>query len=216
GRPRGRRAHGRRALGRARAGPAARRAPGLPRRNRRRADRAGAGMMPPQGIRHIWGDRRPVIIGMVHLLPLPGAPRWAGSLDEVRERALADARALEAGGVDGIIVENFGDAPFHPDAVPAETIAAMTALTTGVVRAVGLPVGVNVLRNDAAAALAVAAAAGARFIRVNVHTGAMLTDQGWITGRAHETLRLRARIAPTVAIAADVLVKHATPPPGLE
>lgn len=82
-------------------------------------------MMPPQGIRHIWGDRRPVIIGMVHLLPLPGAPRWAGSLDEVRERALADARALEAGGVDGIIVENFGDAPFHPDAAPAETIAAM-------------------------------------------------------------------------------------------
>src|SRR5690606_10132401 len=42
------------------------------------------------------------------------------------------------------------------------------------------------------------------------------TAQGWITGRAHETLRLRARIAPTVAIAADVLVKHATPPPGLE
>lgn len=171
---------------------------------------------PAQGIRHIWGDRRPLIIGMVHLLPLPGAPRAAASLDEVRERALADARALAAGGVDGIIVENFGDAPFHPDSVPAETIAAMTVLTADVVRAVGLPVGVNVLRNDAAAALAVAAAAGARFIRVNVHTGAMLTDQGWITGRAHETLRLRARLAPDVAIAADVLVKHATSPPGLE
>jgi len=153
---------------------------------------------------------------MVHLLPLPGAPRWAGSLDQVRERALADARALEAGGVDGIIVENFGDAPFYPDAVPAETIAAMAVITAEVVRAVGVPVGVNVLRNDAAAALAVAAASGARFIRVNVHTGAMLTDQGWITGRAHETLRLRARIAPTVAIAADVLVKHAVPPAGLE
>src|SRR5690606_15108318 len=118
--------------------------------------------------------------------------------------------------VDGIIVENFGDAPFYPDAVPAETIAAMAVITAEVVRAVGVPVGVNVLRNDAAAALAVASASGARFVRVNVHTGAMITDQGWITGRAHETLRLRARIAPTVAIAADVLVKHAVPPAGLE
>lgn len=173
-------------------------------------------LSPHRGVGHIWGDRRPIVIGMVHLPPLPGAPRWSGSLDEMRERALADARALEEGGVDGIIVENFGDAPFHPDVVPAETIAAMAVLTADVVRAVALPVGVNVLRNDAAAALAVAAAAGARFIRVNVHTGAMLTDQGWITGRAHETLRLRARIAPAVAIAADVLVKHATPPPGLD
>jgi membrane complex biogenesis BtpA family protein len=153
---------------------------------------------------------------MVHLQPLPGAPRWGGSLEAVRQRALADARALEAGGVDGILVENFGDAPFYPGAVPPETIAAMATLTADVVRAVGVPVGVNVLRNDAAAALAVAVAAGARFIRVNVHTGAMLTDQGWIEGRAHETLRLRARMAPDVAIAADVLVKHATPPPGAD
>ncbi len=75
--------------------------------------------------------------------------------------------------------------------------------------------GVNVLRNDAGAALAVAAATGARFIRVNVHTGGMHTDQGWIEGRAAETLRLRARLCPEVAVLADVLVKHATPPPGL-
>src|SRR5690606_41823309 len=108
---------------------------------------------------------------MVHLLPLPGAPRWAGSLDQVRERALADARALEAGGVDGIIVENFGDAPFYPDAVPAETIAAMAVITAAVVRAVGVPVGLNVLRHDAAAALALAAAPGPRVMRGNVPPG---------------------------------------------
>src|SRR5205085_9266750 len=40
-------------------------------------------------------------------------------------------------------------------------------------------------------------------------------DQGVITGRAHETLRTRAQLAPHIAIAADVMVKHATPPPGL-
>jgi uncharacterized protein len=45
----------------------------------------------------IPGLRR-VLIGMVHLLPLPGSPRWGGSMEEVVERAVADARALEAGG----------------------------------------------------------------------------------------------------------------------
>jgi uncharacterized protein len=77
-------------------------------------------------------------------------------------------------------------------------------------------VGVNLLRNDATGALAVAHAAAARFVRVNVHTGAMLADQGLLTGRAHETLRLRERLRAEVAILADVWVKHAVPPPGLE
>lgn len=158
------------------------------------------------------------IVGMVHLLPLPGAPRWGGSMDAVLERALADAQALVAGGVDGLLVENFLDAPFHPEAVPAETTAAMAVVVRAVVRAApaGLGVGVNVLRNDAAAALGVAAATGARFIRVNVHTGVMLADQGWLHGRAHETLRLRARLGAPVAILADVLVKHAAPPAPLD
>src|SRR5690606_19771106 len=75
----------------------------------------------------------------------------------------------------------------------------------------GLRLGVNVLRNDALSALSVAAAIGAGFIRVNVHSGAMITDQGLIEGRARETLLERARLAAPVAIAADVLVKHAVP-----
>lgn len=152
---------------------------------------------------------------MVHLLPLPGAPYWAGDMGAVLERAVTDARALVTGGVDALLVENFGDTPFHPGPLPPETVAALAVVAAAVVHAVDVPVGVNALRNDAAAALGVAAASGASFIRVNVHTGAMLTDQGWIEGRAHETLRARERVAPEVAILADVLVKHATPPPGL-
>lgn len=50
------------------------------------------------------------IIGMVHLGPLPGAPRFDGDRESIRERAIQDAARLAAGGVDGIIVENFGDA----------------------------------------------------------------------------------------------------------
>lgn len=153
---------------------------------------------------------------MVHLLPLPGAPRWGGSMAAVLERARADVRALVEGGVRAVLVENYGDLPFHPHAVPPETTAAMTAAVLAVRQeAAAAVVGVNVLRNDVASALAVAAATGASFVRVNVHTGGMYTDQGWLEGRAAETVRLRERLCPQVAILADVLVKHATPPPGL-
>ncbi len=151
------------------------------------------------------------IVGMIHLQPLPGAPRFDGDREAIRERALADARTLEAGGVDALIVENFGDAPFHPESVPAHVVSEMTAVAGEVTNAVDLPVGINVLRNDAGAAIAVAGAVGADFVRVNVHVGAAATDQGVLEGRAHETVRLRERVAPDVAILADVHVNHASP-----
>lgn len=169
----------------------------------------------PNALTAIFGPRRP-LIGMVHLLPLPGSPRWGDSMEAVLGRALSDAAALEGAGLDGLLVENYCDVPFYPEAAPPETVAAMAVCVREVVRATRLPVGVNLLRNDAAGALAVAAAAGARFIRVNVHTGVMATDQGMLTGRAHESLRMRARLGLEVAIFADVFVKHATPFPGSE
>jgi len=150
------------------------------------------------------------LFGMVHLLPLPGAPLFV-SLDEVIERALHDARALVAGGCDGFAIENYGDRPFTRGRVEAETVAAMTRVITVIQQQVQVPFGVNVLRNDPLSALGIAAATGAAFIRVNVHTGAMVTDQGIIEGDAYATLRKRAALAPNVLIFADYLVKHATP-----
>lgn len=156
-------------------------------------------------------DAETPVVGMVHLLALPGAPAFAGSRENIRTRALEDARRLEAGGVDGIIVENFGDAPFYPEDVPKHVVAELSAVTTELTNAVEVPVGVNVLRNDADAVISVAAAAEADFVRVNVHVGAAATDQGVLEGRAHDTLRLRDRIDADVAILADVHVKHASP-----
>ena len=153
------------------------------------------------------------VIGVVHLLPLPGAPGWEGDFAAVLDRARADLLALVEGGVDAVVVENFGDAPFRAEAVEAETIAAMARVVTELRPLTSLPLGVNVLRNDAAAALAIAAicAGPDSFIRVNVHSGAMLTDQGLITGRADRTIRRRRELGVSVAILADVLVKHAVP-----
>ncbi|MCA1789526.1 MAG: BtpA/SgcQ family protein, partial [Thioalkalivibrio sp.] len=153
-------------------------------------------------IDNLWSGS-PVLIGMVHLPALPGAPRWAGTVEDVLDRAVADAAALAKAGFHGVIVENYMDAPFHPGTVPPVTVAAMTRAVSAVVDAVDVPVGVNVLRNDAAAALSIAAVTGAAFIRVNVHTGAMWTDQGLLTGLAHETLRLRRTLGTDVAIFAD-------------
>jgi membrane complex biogenesis BtpA family protein len=154
---------------------------------------------------------RNAIIGMVHVEALPGAPMYRGSMQAVIEAALRDARALREGGCDAMAFENFGDRPFFKNAVPAETVAALTRVIVEVTAAVTLPFGVNVLRNDASSAVAIAAATGAAFIRVNIHTGAMLTDQGIIEGGAAETLRLRARLAPDLLIFADHMVKHASP-----
>jgi uncharacterized protein len=156
------------------------------------------------------------LIGMVHLEPLPGAPGFHGSMDAVIARAVTDATALKAAGFDAVLVENFGDAPFFADAVPPVTVAAMAVATDSVSDSISIPVGVNVLRNDAASALAIAAASRASFIRVNVLSGVMFTDQGTIEGHAAEVARLRAAIAPDVRIFADVFVKHAVPPAGLE
>jgi membrane complex biogenesis BtpA family protein len=151
------------------------------------------------------------VIGMVHVAALPGAPTYGGSMQAIVDAALRDAHALRDGGCDAIAFENFGDRPFFKDHVPPETVAALTRVIVEVVAEVKMPFGVNVLRNDAASAIAIAAATGAAFIRINVHTGAMLTDQGIIEGRAAETLRKRAALAPDVMIFADHMVKHATP-----
>ena len=152
----------------------------------------------------------PRLNGMVHLLPLPGSPD-AASMDEVMSAALRDAERLAEAGFDGLVVENFGDAPFEKERVSPVTVAAMTRVAASLRGHFALPLCVNVLRNDARSALAIAVACGAQSIRVNVHTGARLTDQGVIEGRAAETLRSRSAWGGSgVAVFADVSVKHST------
>lgn len=154
-----------------------------------------------------------VLVGVVHLPPLPGSPGWGGTMESVLARAQEDALALAEGGADAVIVENFGDVPFTTGPVGPHTVAAMSLAVQAVKDVARLPVGINVLRNDPQAALAIAAATGARFVRVNVHYGVMAADEGIIEGRAAETLRYRRSLGVDTAVKvfADVLVKHAQP-----
>jgi hypothetical protein len=90
-------------------------------------------------------------------------------------------------------------------------VSAISLIIQRVMNLVTLPIGINVLRNDAHSALAIAACSGAQFIRVNVLTGVMATDQGLIEGQAHQLLRYRRELGSDIKILADVLVKHARP-----
>ncbi len=155
-------------------------------------------------------SHRPRLCGVLHLPPLPGSPRASDGVGAIARAAARDVRLLAAAGFDQVIVENFGDAPFFRGAVPAITIAAMTSCALAVREACPqLPLGINVLRNDAMAALAIAVAVGASCVRVNVLSGARVTDQGVIEGQAAELLRLRRTLAGEgVEIWADVAVKH--------
>src|SRR4051812_32156631 len=159
-----------------------------------------------------WSNVSKPLVGMLHLPALPGAPRCEGGVRGIVDSVLRDADALAAGGVHGLMLENFGDVPFFPGRVPAHVVAHMTALAVAVRRRFDLPLGVNVLRNDGQSALAVAHAAGAQFVRVNVLCGARVADQGVLAAIAHDLLRDRAMLgAAGVKILADVDVKHSAP-----
>jgi membrane complex biogenesis BtpA family protein len=151
------------------------------------------------------------IIGVIHLPALPGYPQSKG-IDHAVEKALADLAALEAGGADGVLVENEYDRPHTVLSAP-ETTAAMTRVTREVVAAARrCVIGIEILLNDPAASLAVARAAGARFIRTDYfvdpmerpeHGGAMHIDPEGV-------MAYRSRIgADEVLVLADIQVKYA-------
>ncbi|WP_456369491.1 BtpA/SgcQ family protein [Geoglobus sp.] len=155
-----------------------------------------------------------MIIGVLHLKPLPGSPHHS-DFDEVIEHAVRNAVRLEEGGVSAILVENFGDAPFLME-VGKETVACMTAVVKEIVSEVSLPIGVNVLRNDAIAAAAVAKAVKADFIRVNQAIFPSIMPEGLSSPVAGELARFMRAIDLRAMVFADVGVKHAVHVASLE
>jgi membrane complex biogenesis BtpA family protein len=157
---------------------------------------------------------RKTLIGMIHLGELTGQPEFAG-VDALVAQALADLAALERGGIDAVLVENWKDqsrAPF----VDAESAAVMGAILETVVNAAQVPVGVNVLPNDYRTALSIAAEAGARFVQLDVFSDAVLTDYTYSKAKPFEihvdrslVLAWRKRLdAEGVALFATVQPKH--------
>jgi membrane complex biogenesis BtpA family protein len=153
------------------------------------------------------------VVGVIHLPPLPGSARGgpAADLATILGRVRRDADAYAAGGANALMIENFGDVPFARGSVGPQVVAAMTRATVVAAEASGLPIGVNVLRNDVLSAVAIAAMAGGSFVRANVYAGVSITDQGMIQGDAEAVQALIRRLGAAVDVWADIDVKHAAP-----
>lgn len=150
-------------------------------------------------------------IGVIHCNPFPGSPNYyEEKLNDIYDAALRDADAYITGGMNGLIVENHGDIPFlKPEAIGPETAAFMAIITDRIRRAFDVPIGINVLANAAIPALAVAAAGGAAFVRVNQWANAYVANEGIIEGAAAKALRYRSALrADGIRIFADSHVKH--------
>ena len=168
------------------------------------------GVPKPDEIVRLFG-RRGALIGMLHLRPLPGAPRYvpAEGMTAVLDQAVSEARMLEECGFDGVIIENGWDIPFvKPEDVGPETVAALAVVADRVRQAIDLPIGVNCLANAVHASIAVAAAAGAAFVRANQWVNAYIANEGFVEGRAGSVTRYRHGVgADHVTVWADVQVK---------
>jgi membrane complex biogenesis BtpA family protein len=164
----------------------------------------------PDALAELFGVAKP-IIATIHLLPLPGAPRYDGQpVKDIYRHAVEDAARYAEGGVDGLIVENEGDIPYlKPDHLGPETAACMAVATAAVIDAVGLPTGVLVLANATVHSIAVAKAAGATFVRANQWANAYIANEGYLEGTAATALRYRSSLAAgDIRVFADVHVKH--------
>jgi len=152
------------------------------------------------------------IIGVIHLKPLPGSPSYKGEeIEEILRYAEIDAKNLEDGGVNGVIVENFWDSPFLKRVRNPLTIATMSIIVKEIVNLLSVPVGVNLLRNSAIEAAAIAHICKGKFIRVNVYSESIATDSGIIEPAAPKLLRFISNYNLTLGILADIKVKHGAP-----
>ena len=153
-------------------------------------------------------ESRCALVGMVHLLPLPGSPGWRGSMAEIEDRALLDAAALAKGGAHAILIENMADLPYLRGRAEPETVAAMASVSRLAAREAGLPAGVQVLAGANREALGVAVAAGLSFIRAEAFAYAHVADEGWLEASAGPVLRARAALRAEVRVWADIRKKH--------
>ena len=164
-----------------------------------------------QSLEELFGVAKP-IIGMIHLPPLPGSLGYTGySMQQIIDFALRDAETLVKGGVDGMIVENMWDLPFAVgNDVSPEQMCCQAVAAKEVIRAVDIPVGINVVHNGGRVCLGIAIAAGASFIRVCMLTGAGIWDTGEIDhGCARELLTTRKLAqAENIKLFCDVDKKH--------
>lgn len=133
------------------------------------------------------------IIGMCHMLPLPGDPHYDAKkgMGYVVDMCRRDLSALQEGGVDAVMFSNEFSLPYLTR-VETETVAAMARVIGELMGDIRIPFGVNVLW-DAKKSLDLAAATGACFVR-EIFTGVYASDFGLWNTDVGETVRHRRHV----------------------
>lgn len=164
---------------------------------------------PPLGdLNDLFGVAKPAI-AMAHLPPLPGTPLYdeAGGPNAIVEAVRRDVEILTASGFDAVMFCNEGDRPYQLSAT-YEGVAMMARVVAEVAPG-DRPFGVDYLW-DAQAALSVAAATGASFIR-EVATGVYESDMGLWAPDAGALLRRRRELnAEHVAVFMNITPEFAS------
>lgn len=150
-----------------------------------------------------------VLIGMIHCLPLPGTMNHGGSMDVIIDKAISDAKTLEAAGFDAVLVEATLDKPMGMNRGPLQ-LAAMSIICGAVRRAVTCPVGVSYQTPDCKDVFSIAKAAGAEFVRISAFVDTVRFSAGIAQPCAVRAWEVRRDGGmQDIAVLADIQVKHA-------
>lgn len=157
-------------------------------------------------LKKIFKKDQNIVIGALHFPPLLGFDDFAGYKHALKY-AIADLKAFEAGGVDGIFIENnYG---LSKEKIDSSVAIAMGYLINELKKHTKLPLGASVLWNDYEVAFALAHTYDLKFIRIPVFVDTVEPYCGVITGNPKHVKAIQKMYqAENVAIFADVLVKH--------
>ena len=145
-----------------------------------------------------------MVIGMVHLLPLPGNASYRGNKEEIVQNALEDARALIECGVDAIALENFSDWPQYSTSISLEAYSLMLRVAAQIRTFCTIPFGVNIEMNAFEQEWAMAYAVDADFIRVEAFVDNRAGSFGYIEACSTQLMDLKKRYPAKTLLFTDV------------
>jgi hypothetical protein len=163
-----------------------------------------------QKFNSIFKTEKP-IIGMIHVMALPGTPNYKFESSHIIDQALKEAKLYKKAGIDSIMIENMHDIPYIKGGVGHEISTLMTLIAYVIKQETKLPVGIQILAGANKEALAVAKASDIDFIRAEGFVFAHTADEGIIEAQAGDLLRYRKQIdANSVAVFTDIKKKHSS------
>lgn len=162
--------------------------------------------------RRIFQATSPVVIGMIHVKPLPGSPNFRKNFDNIIDEACKESEIYKFCDVDGVLVENMHDIPYiQSKYMGPEVTASMTRICTEVRKILPSKIkcGVQVLAGGNNEAIAIAQAAGLQFIRAEGFVFSHVADEGFTDSCAGGLLRYRRNVgADDVLVFSDIKKKH--------